>query len=302
MALKLGSRRFPKFRGACNVTWTPPQFTGRRAEWAGRAKRRDTEVTRDGAPESSVFRQSLISAWLESGALGGDLLPRCSTHPRCCLRRRRSKAQDGRQNARRIAEGQFKGSFLGISVSQRVFRCGLGPPETCGPRELTGVRAGGLLATVGLAPLHQGAQVERPESARPSRPGFSPTLTCLGAVASGARPSFDFGVRPVVRHCFGVLGSHLAALGGRGASVWERREGSRSVSPPHPPPSLFRVSLAPSFYSVSLIPSGRLAWTVASVGEARRWRGLGAGRVEGAALCASGFHMWLSHHFSGSEE
>lgn len=198
MALKVGSRRFPKFRGACNVTWTPPQFAGRRAEWAGRAKRRDTEVTRDGAPESSVFRQSLISAWLESGALGGDLLPRCSTHPRCCLRRRRSKAQDGRQNARRIAEGQFKGSFLGISVSQRVFRCGLGPPETCGPRELTGVRAGGLLAPVGLAPLHQGAQVERPESARPSRPGFSPTLTCLGAVASGARPSFDFGVRPVV--------------------------------------------------------------------------------------------------------
>lgn len=100
---------------------------------------------------------------------------------------------------------------------------------------------------MGLAPLHQGAQVERPESARPSRPGSSPTLTCLGSVASGVRPSFGFGGSDKrLRYRFGVLVSQLAALGGRGLAP------GRGGNVPDlkclflsPPPSLFWVSLPP---------------------------------------------------------
>lgn len=102
---------------------------------------------------------------------------------------------------------------------------------------------------MGLAPLHQGAQVERPESARPSRLGSSPTLTCLGAGGERGSPLFWLWGESDKRlkYRFGVLVSQLAALGGRGLAPG--RGGNvpdlKCLFSPSPPPSLFWVSLAP---------------------------------------------------------
>lgn len=115
LALKAGTRRFWKFPGP-----TPPatETTRTTSVGGGAGEMSDTGSHAVRRRSNSLSRQSSIQPCRRSGGLRADPLFRRSTRPRCCRRRRRGKAQDGGQNARRISEGQFKGNFLEDFVSQ----------------------------------------------------------------------------------------------------------------------------------------------------------------------------------------
>lgn len=153
--------------------------------------------------------------------------------------------------------------------------------------------------------MHQGAQVERPEGARPFRLGFSPSPACL--LASGACPSFGFGVRPVIQRWSGVLVSQVVAFGGRGLESGRggKVPGLKCLFLPLIPPSLFWISLAPGLTQFLSLPSRELAWTVVSVWERSANGGPGVGTCGGSPLSlwvSATLHVWLSSHFPGSEK
>lgn len=142
---------------------------------------------------SHVARPLAISAFGYSafaGASGGlhwDPLARCSICPCCWRRRRRGKAQDGGQNARRLSEGQFKGNFSEILGSQWLCGCVVGPagaPGSCGGWLRFG-SAFRLREEARAPPPPWCAGWERPGLAARSPPGFGSRPARPGAGGGG---------------------------------------------------------------------------------------------------------------------
>lgn len=103
-----------------------PKHPRKPAEWSGPGKLLPPEVMWHSSARIPYLGSRLFGLAGSSGGLRWDPLFRRSTRPCCCGRRRRGKAQDGGQNARRISEGQFEGNFLEDFISQWVYHCHLG--------------------------------------------------------------------------------------------------------------------------------------------------------------------------------